>query len=275
MKKQVAMTRWSDLVNDELEQITGLLPLPDYHWFSAVCKNWRFVEKKKWHSPALQLPWLVLGEDEETRKCKFYSLSENKHYSIDIPELNGRFICGSSHGWLIAIDINITYILIDPFTWEFYELPPFPSYNDNVDESRNYTFEEMQLLIVCKAILSHDPKVRSDFTAMILYGELNSLTIWRPGDSTWMAIKRPNYTMADVTYLDGNFYLDSALKTRLYVVDLWSDPEMIEIKPPGTIVPRVSMHKYLVNFKGYLLYIDRYQKLIGERLSLMSLRWWN
>jgi F-box domain len=56
------MTDWSDIAFDVLEHITSFLPLPDYHRFNAVCKNWRFVAKQKRHSPAPQLPWLVLGD---------------------------------------------------------------------------------------------------------------------------------------------------------------------------------------------------------------------
>lgn len=106
------MTCWSDLASDVLKHITSLLPLPDHHRFSAVCKNWRLVAKQKRSSPAPQLPWLVLGDECGTKKRKFYSLSEDRHYAIDIPELYGRYICGSSHKWLAAIDIKITGIII-------------------------------------------------------------------------------------------------------------------------------------------------------------------
>ncbi|XP_078169079.1 F-box/kelch-repeat protein At1g57790-like [Carex rostrata] len=267
------MADWSDLVYDVLEHITSFLSLPDHHRFSAVCKNWRFVAKQKRHSPATQLPWLVLGEDPETRKRKFYSLSEEKHYSIDIPELCGRYIGGSSHGWLFAIDIKITGILINPFTREFHELPQFPPFSHNVDVTtlieevpsdytdgpRNYTFKEMQRFIVFKGILSHDPKVRSDFTAMILFGQMNTPAIWRPGDTTWTVIKGPGKAMKDVTYLNGNFYVMSAMNI-LYVVDLGLDPKMIAIE--ARIRPCICAHRYVVSFKGFLLLIVRFQNVI-------------
>ncbi|XP_078148533.1 F-box/kelch-repeat protein At1g57790-like [Carex rostrata] len=261
------MADWSNLPNDMLEYITSFIAMPDHHRFSAVCKNWRFVakQKQKRHSPAPQLPWLILGEDQETKKRKFYSLSEDRHYSIDIPELYGRYIAGSSHGWLFAIDIKITGILINPFTREFHQLPPFPSFCDNVDVTTlvDHDHEEMQRLIVTKGILSHDPKVmRSDFTAMILFGEKNTPAIWRPGDSNWTVIKGRGVGVAmdDAIYLNGNFYVISAMNEIFHVVDLrsGSDPKMIEIK--HRIAPMICAHRYIVGFKGCLLLIERIQR---------------
>ncbi|KAJ3679313.1 hypothetical protein LUZ60_017324 [Juncus effusus] len=172
------MTSWSDLAYDALEHITGLLTMPDQHRFSAVCQSWRLVVKHK-RRPAQELPWLVLGEDQITKRRNFFSLSEQRHYSIDIPELYGQYICGSSYGWLFTVDIRINGRLLNPFTRECYELPPFPPFRETrvlpIAEEEVYnsngvrivnSFRVMQKKLVVKAILSHDPKERSDFTAM-------------------------------------------------------------------------------------------------------------
>lgn len=100
--RTLAMTCWSDLASDVLECITSFLTLTDYHRFSAVCKNWRLVAKQKRHSPAHQIPWLVLEGEPRTGKRKFYNLSKDRHYAIDIPKLYSRYISGSSHEWLVA-----------------------------------------------------------------------------------------------------------------------------------------------------------------------------
>ncbi|KAJ4769856.1 F-box family protein [Rhynchospora pubera] len=112
------MVVWSDLTNDILKHITSFLAFPDHYRFGAVCENWRSVSKQRRYPPAPQLLWLVLKEEKETRKHKFYSLPDGKHYSIEIPELHGRYICGSSHGWLFAVDIKINGIFVNPFTRE-------------------------------------------------------------------------------------------------------------------------------------------------------------
>ncbi|KAJ3708338.1 hypothetical protein LUZ61_012043 [Rhynchospora tenuis] len=253
------MSAWSDLIFDVLEHITSFLPLPDHYRFGAVCKNWRSVSKQRRHPPAPQLPWLVLEDDKETRNRKFYSLSEAKHYSLDIPELHGRYICGSSHGWLFAVDLKITGILINPFTRECYELPPFPGYNEytnvttlieelpsDYEEGDGYTFEDMQPRIVFKAILSHDPKERSDFTAMILFGEMHDSAFWRPGDSSWTVIVGPTFSMDDILYFEGNFYVVSAMNL-LYMVDFESEPKLIEVGleiPPENSVEGCGLQSY-------------------------------
>ncbi|KAJ1699225.1 hypothetical protein LUZ63_007737 [Rhynchospora breviuscula] len=264
------MAAWSDLTNDVLEYITSFLTFPDHCRFGAVCKNWRSVSKSRRYPPAPQLPWLVLEEEKETRKRKFYSLSDAKHYSIEIPELHGRYICGSSHGWLFAVDIKITGILINPFTREFFELPPFPPFCEDVDVNtliekvpsdymggpRDYTFEEMQTTIVAKAILSHDPKERSDFTAMIMFGEMNTPAFWRPGDLCWTVVDGQQGSSYDIIYFKGNFYVLSPVNV-LYVVDFEPEPKLRVVGPQIEVYGN-GLEQYLIDFDGNLLLIERF-----------------
>ncbi|KAJ3691893.1 hypothetical protein LUZ61_000014 [Rhynchospora tenuis] len=258
------MAAWSDLTFDVLEHISSFLPLPDHYRFGAVCKNWRLISKQRRHPPAPQLPWLVLEDDKKTRTRKFYSLSEAKHYSLDIPELHGRYIYGSSHGWLFAIDLKLTGILINPFTRKCYELPPFPVWDEynatTLIEFGCYTFEEMQTLLVYKAILSHDPKEKSDFTAMIMFGVKNEPAFWRPGDSSWTVIDGLGYSMDDILYYKGNLYLVAACNL-LCVVDFECKPKLVEV---GIEIPaRISVgestgiQRFLVDFNGQMLLIER------------------
>ncbi|KAJ3688286.1 hypothetical protein LUZ61_017450 [Rhynchospora tenuis] len=265
------MVAWSDLTNDVLEHITSFLSFPDRYCFGAVCRNWRSVSKSKRYPPTPQLPWLVVEEEKETRKRKFYSLSDAKHYSIEIPELHGRYICGSSHGWLFAVDIKITGILINPFTREYFELPPFPSYckDADVDDTliekvpsdymggpRNYTFEEMQIKIVSKAILSHDPKERSDFTVMIMFGEMNTPAFWRPGDLCWTVVDGQKGCLYDIIYFKGNFYALSPVNV-LYLVDFEPEPKLREVGP-RIEVEGFAREQYLIDFNGNLLLTERF-----------------
>ncbi|KAJ4769906.1 F-box family protein [Rhynchospora pubera] len=236
------MPDWSDLTNDVLEHITSFLALLDHYRFGAVCKNWRSVLKLRRYPPAPQLPWLVLEEEKETGKRKFYSLSAARHYYLEIPELHGRYVCGSSHGWIFAVNIKITGILINPFTRECYVLLPFPAYSKYVDVSslvekvpsdytggpRAYTFEEMQIGIVLKAILPHDPKETSGFTAMIIFGQMNTPAFWRPGDVCWTVIDSPESFVEDIIYFKGNFYILSP-ENMLYVVDFEPEPKLREV----------------------------------------------
>ncbi|KAJ3686446.1 hypothetical protein LUZ61_015610 [Rhynchospora tenuis] len=216
--KPVAVAVWSDLTYDVLERITSFLPFSDHYRFDVVCKNWRPVSKQRRHPPSPQLPW----------------------------------------------------ILINPFTRECFDLPPFPAYykdvdvptfiervpDDNMERSGDFTFEKMQPLIVFKAILSHDPKERSDFTAMILFGEKNNLAFWRSDDSSWTLVNCPPDRMEDVLYFKGNFYVVSSMNV-LYVVHFEPEPKLTEVGPPIGVV-KCSLQKYLMDFMGNMLLIERF-----------------
>ncbi|XP_078157721.1 F-box/kelch-repeat protein At1g57790-like isoform X2 [Carex rostrata] len=270
------MTCWSDMAYDALERITSFLPLKDYHRFSAVCKNWRLVAKQKRHSPAPQLPWLVLGDEPGTGKRMFYNLSEDKHYAMDIPELYGRYICGSSHGWLVAIDIKLTGILINPFTREFYELPLFPHYNIGLSSTSIFEnalmdyrdvagqcIEDIQVSIVQKAILSHDPKERPDFMLMILVG-ISVPAFWKPGDSSWTVIRVTVPGIKDVIYFDGHFYFLTN-KNALLFLDFQPDPKVHDIRSPRIRLRRRTAQSYLVNYFGNLLLVERWDQFCVKK----------
>ncbi|KAJ3686595.1 hypothetical protein LUZ61_015759 [Rhynchospora tenuis] len=278
------MAAWSNLTFDALEHITSFLSFSDHYRFGAVCKNWKSVSKRRRHPPAPQLPWLVLEEESEIRKRKFYSLSEGKHYSIKIPELYGHYICGSSHGWFFAVDIKISGIIINPFTRKYYELPAFPAYHENVDVTtliekvpsdcmegpRDFTFEEMQTAIVFNAIFSHDPNERSDFTTMILFGQKHSPAFWKPDNSSWIVVDSPKCAMEDVLYFQGNFYIISAMNV-LYVVDFELEPKLIEVRPqicPQIGVEGCALQRYLIDFDGNMLLIERFRRSVEYDLVI-------
>jgi len=64
--------------------------------------------------------------------------------------------------------------------------------------------------------------------------------------------------------LNGNFYVISCNST-LYAVELGSDPKMIQIHEPRIMPSLTSWHNYIVDFKGCLLHIDRFQDVIEDR----------
>lgn len=274
------MAFWSDIENDVLEHITSYLPLPDQHRFRAVCKSWRDIVKQKWHSPAQQLPWLVLGEERETKKRKFYSLSEDRHYSIDIPELYGRYICGSSFGWLFAVDIKVTSILVNPFTRECIELPPLPpyEYHDQMKEMRLverlpdghntdlhiFPSEHMQLTIVFKVALSHDPRERSDFIVVILFGHVYRPAFWRPGDTSWTMIEAPRVRMEDVIFFKGNCYVADGTN-EIFVVEFGPHPKLTAVQPSPGPSERATAQVYLAVLNGVLVLLERFHYLVEKR----------
>lgn len=191
------MSCWSDLNNDILEHITSFLPLPDHHRISAVCRHWRWVAKNKHTSPAKQLPWLVMRQDPSTKKRKFFSLTEKKEYCIDIPQLYGQRLCGSSFGWLSVVDCKFRIVLLNPFTREHHELPEFPNFDEKKHPRR-----------IIKVILSDDPSTTSDFTVLFLYWCSHKAVafFWRPGDIAWTSINCMFWTIQDAIFFRGSLY---------------------------------------------------------------------
>lgn len=120
---------WSELPPELLHTIsTNLTILLDYVRFRSVCVNWRLsAPKTPTHLPC-QLPWLMLPKSrtQNTHRRGFYSLSDNKVYFLNLPEVsNRRRRCGSSHGWLVILDETPAVFLLNPLTRSKVNLPPY------------------------------------------------------------------------------------------------------------------------------------------------------
>ncbi|XP_078151270.1 putative F-box protein At4g22170 [Carex rostrata] len=247
------MANWSELPNDILERLTNLLPLPDYHRFGAVCQNWWAIAKQKHHRPAHRLPWLVLRGDDPTSKCTFFNLSENRHYYLDIPELRGHYLCGSSFGWLFTIDNKLNCHLLNPLTRKQYHLPPLPRYG---------YYDRVQIELVYKAILDRDPSEGSEFKVVIINRVCrNYIALWKSGDLTWKLIDGDYPMMHDVLFFKGSLYAFSFdVENILYVMDDWSDMKITEINLsiPNNIEIYIDGFPHLVDFNGELLLVQMY-----------------
>ncbi|KAJ3693264.1 hypothetical protein LUZ60_008744 [Juncus effusus] len=285
---------WSDLATDLLVDVTGLLTLMDQLRFGSVCRHWRFVAKHKARPPVPQLPWLVLGEDKKTKKRNFLNLSEQRHYSVDIPELYGQFVCGSSHGWLVTVDIKINGRVVNPLTRECYELPLFPPFSikhnittytdepayDSAGKEITFTFKEAQRALVLKAVLSHDPRENPDFYVVFLFGGTNRLAIWKAGDKDWTVLNYPCRAMADIFYFEGYLYAVATGGNEVYVIDVGRS---------NCVVRRINNQdkdcmlnwKYFVVLDGKLMLVTRYQNhethstddFLVRVLDLMGMKW--
>ncbi|KAJ4809315.1 F-box family protein [Rhynchospora pubera] len=269
------MANWSELPNDVLEYLTNFLPLPDYHRFGAVCQTWCSIAKQKLHRPP-HLPWLVLGHDNATQKRTFFNLSENKNYDIEIPELQGQYICGCSYGWLFTIDTELNCHLLNPLTRKQYDLPTVPPYNEYyktnpflTEPMENCTKSvELRMLLVFKAVLDYDPSDRPDFKVVIVYGQSSKLAFWRSGDPKWSYIQGYYSNMEDVLFSNGKLYAFTSLQDQgLCVVDDWSDPKItqLSISIPLECDDNVACCPYLVDVKGELLLVQRYRSYNKEK----------
>ncbi|KAJ4750396.1 F-box family protein [Rhynchospora pubera] len=266
----MSMADWSDLHYDVLEHLTRFLSLSDHYRFGAVCQSWHLVQK---HHPRQQLPWLVLEEDDATHKRKFFCLEENRTYLIDIPELQGRYLCGSSFGWLFTMDVKLNFRLVNPYTRKCYDLPPPPPY-DSLHDSTTYakgsiseefySFESMKSMLVAKAILDRDPSHSSEFKVLMMYGERNSLAFWKLGDPTWTLITVACIFFTDIIFFKEDFYAVGNFYNNndIYLVNTGPNPNA---KHVGPHVKHRGTFAYLVDYMGELLLVQRFRFFFNER----------
>ncbi|CAI9116686.1 OLC1v1017899C1 [Oldenlandia corymbosa var. corymbosa] len=68
-------------------------------------------------------PWLLISHGKEYQKHTFFSVTENKRYTREIPCLRNKTLLGQSYGWMICGD-NENCNLFNPVSTEDIQLPP-------------------------------------------------------------------------------------------------------------------------------------------------------
>ncbi|KAF9594201.1 hypothetical protein IFM89_028858 [Coptis chinensis] len=228
---------WNKLPDDMLKLIVKHLAFPDFARFGSVCSSWRSLASVglHLHHKGGRLPWLIVpyydvvgqAPPANTRDnyCPdpalgFFSILDGAIHKVDIPELQGRRICGSSFGWLITVHGNSEFQLLRPFTGKVVNLPPlttvFPDMVWDTNRMRNQ--------YIYKVITS--PNAESPIVIAIPY-QLAMLLFYKPGEDNdvddpfiWKKIRGghvkggsrqlcPIYS--DITFYKGDLY---ALRCR-------------------------------------------------------------
>lgn len=129
------MGRWLELPKVLWELVFARLDLLDCLRFAAVCKLFlSIVVEKRVH--LLFSPLLMLPSKENYDVRDFYDFYQSKTYQIPLPQLQGRWCCGSSYGWLFIIDFVSGEInLLTPLSRAQIPLPPISTFTDLPDLS--------------------------------------------------------------------------------------------------------------------------------------------
>ncbi|KAJ4793122.1 hypothetical protein LUZ62_044368 [Rhynchospora pubera] len=125
-----------------------------YIHLRLVCKAWRRALIRPRNIPC-QAPWLLLpriteGEgSDQSDELIFYDPFQSKTHRIQSPYVNGKHICGSSHGWLV-LEHDLKFSLFNPITQCTIHLPSF---------TVPATFFDYEVMGRCahKAMLSGNP----------------------------------------------------------------------------------------------------------------------
>jgi hypothetical protein len=201
-----------------------------------------------------QIPWLMLPHDNGRENTRFSFLNplENKMYNLDIPELKGMLLRGSSYGWILAVDGYPKLSLINPFTRAQIQLPPLDTFPGILRFDPNKLNEEYLIstdriyydkihsrglaffrnYFVQKVVLLSNP-TSNEFTAMAIYGELREFAFCRSGDKKWSKLMVPQFA-EDVMSYEGKFYILSGTK-EIWIGDATSLPKVTRIAPPRSV----------------------------------------
>ncbi|WOL16761.1 F-box only protein 7 [Canna indica] len=281
------MADWSNVPKDLLLKIFPMSEIPDILRSAAVCVSWSDAVREL-RCSRLQLgnqsPWLMFSADEgedNPSAARFYSLSEQKTYTIPLPEpsIRERLCVGSSHGWLITADQTSELHLLNPITVAQINLPSVLTY-DHIEPVRDergrltgyiehtlevdYKLDELRLHMYFKVILSSDPS-RGDYTVVVIHNPYRRISFVRAGDSKWTTLTS-NYRYVDAVFHRGQLYASAGQKC-LVVLDLASPHRKPRVVVPADDqVPRLILAAtYLVETPwGDLLYVWRCRILISH-----------
>ncbi|XP_051202919.1 F-box protein At2g26160-like [Lolium perenne] len=228
----LASPDWSDLPADVLRSILELLECPDNLRVAAVCTAWHRASSEA-VCRINQFPCLLYcTETAGPSAVGMYSLLEQRAYTITLPDppITGRFVIGSSHGWLITADEKSDLVLLNPISGEQMRLPPVTTMEhikpvmsgDGVLEqyemfyyhgmfetpeqpTSTHQLDEYRETVYFKAVLSSDPSSAGDCTVMLIHQPYWQLSFAKVGGDTWNWIPiDTDYT--DCIHHDGWFY---------------------------------------------------------------------
>ncbi|CAN6581038.1 unnamed protein product [Malus baccata var. baccata] len=185
-------TRLLDLV------LETLVSPSDYLHFGCVCKSWKHAAKA----------------NKKQRALVLWDAMNNKVFDLQLKLSNKRF-CGSSKGWLIAVDQSQTITLTNPLPRHkgrrmkdnsIIRLPPLTPQGE--DELLMYP--SICNYGVYKATISADPILfAQDCIVLVIYEDLLHLAFIKLKDTRWTYVDRRWKMLEDVVCFQDNFYLDN------------------------------------------------------------------
>ncbi|KAL6132046.1 hypothetical protein ACLB2K_070417 [Fragaria x ananassa] len=269
---------WKSLPSHILIAISGKLELPsDYLRFSVVCKSWQSAayhirdQQAKIMSNSHHPPMLLIPATEEDT-WNLFNITDNKvlDMQVTVPSNYKRF-CGSSKGWLIAMDEKFGVALINPFFRvkgrketknSIIQLPPivhptFPGYYEGLEYEG----------FLMSATISADPILHADDCIVVVSYQMHGqLAFFRLNkDTRWTDIgERPSlrksYNMVkQVVHVDQDKFYAVDFFGRLLSFDVTSQLHS-DVK-----VVTSGFGLYEMAYNSYLVYTNEREWLMIQR----------
>lgn len=278
---------WSALSSDLLQSIADRFltagSLEYYIRFRSVCVSWRSATIDPSHIRDSHPPWLMLSFDERslTTIRSFYRHSDRKTLTLDLPQVLGHRILGSSDGWLVLIHKSSAVRLFNPLTRSRIDLPPLSRSPWVIDFDAYYVGYEYNLkggrygnrtvnstvvrdVYVRKVITFSAEESNQDvmmvFMICLCSWGTGNLVFARVGDDKWTEVDCCGENCHDLLFHRGRLYVIGEFG-KLGVVDVVG--HLARVTPAATAAIKKSdgrflLQWYLVGMDGNLLVVCRY-----------------
>ncbi|XP_021833978.1 F-box protein SKIP23-like [Prunus avium] len=188
---------WAELCNQILDLVLEkLVSSSDYLRFSLVCKSWHSAAKDYQRSGNLSTchPPMLLISTGKNGIWRLYNIMDDKVLDLQLNLSNKRF-CGSSKGWLIAVDQSRIVTLINPFVRvkgrrmkknSIIRLPPLTPPSPNIRDEM-LAWAPYSNYFIFKAMLSADPILdANNCIVLVIYEQQCQMAFIRLNkDTTW------------------------------------------------------------------------------------------
>ncbi|WVZ50809.1 hypothetical protein U9M48_002031 [Paspalum notatum var. saurae] len=252
----VVLPDWTNLPQEILVSLLGLLEVADLIRSGAVCASWHDAyeafRRLRLPSPR-QPPCLLYSSDAfSPDAAALYCPSTGATFRVPMPPLRSLSPIGAAHGWLVVADEVSNLHLLNPLTGARAALPPITGlYNvepgTSLDEDGNLVYSvhedagdatrlapipvaEARACMYDQAALSCGPASGGGraCVVLLLHTPLGSLSFARPGDERWTWIPpgertglrwSNSYRAAAYNDKDGLFYVVDS-NDAIYALDL-------------------------------------------------------
>ncbi|XP_061993420.1 F-box protein SKIP23-like [Rosa rugosa] len=226
-----------------------------------------------------QQPPLLLIPSEERYTWNLYNVLDNQFLDYQVRLPHKRF-CGSSEGWLIAVERDLRVTLINPFrrvkgTDKKNSIIRLPALHVQEEIRESWVTKRKCNYYVYKAIMSADPILNAkDCIVTVIYEDCNQLAFMRPSkDATWTYVNPNLSRIQEILLVDQN---------KLYAIHNWDEEDFhklstfeISTQSSYTSNPKL-VENYILSeddylwFKTYLLYSIERELLMISRYRICT-----